>query len=136
MVAVKREIRDRELWDADVKIDDDKVVNQVDLGKDAFFASDSDDVIVEKRPVMRDGRVPKLAKNFEKIQKEKIEKQRIKEGWYDDPELVEPKVVFREESTIQKKPLKIKASSFGRDIAAETNRTLAKQQTGQLNFKF
>ena len=74
MVAVKREIWDRELWDADVKIDDDKVVNQVDLGNDAFFASDSDDVIVEKRPVMRDGRVPKLAKNFEKIQKEKIEK--------------------------------------------------------------
>jgi len=39
------------------------------LDKDAFFASDSDsEKSVEKRPVMRDGRVPKLAKNYEKIQ--------------------------------------------------------------------
>jgi hypothetical protein len=67
MVAVKKELRDRELWDADVKIDDEKVVNQADLGADAFFASDSEEAVVEKRPVMRDGRVPKLAKNYEKI---------------------------------------------------------------------
>ena len=73
MVAVKQEIRDRELWDADVKIEDEKVVNTVKkIDKDAFFASDSDDSAVEqqeveKRPVMRDGRVPKLAKNYEKI---------------------------------------------------------------------
>lgn len=70
---------------------------------------------------MRDGRVPKLAKNFEKIQQQKIEKQRRAEGWYDDPvpEPVEqPKVAFREKSTISQKPLKIKASSFGKDISA------------------
>jgi hypothetical protein len=30
--------------------------------------------MVEKRPVMRDGRVPKLQKNFDKLQQAKIEK--------------------------------------------------------------
>jgi hypothetical protein len=48
---------------------------------------------------MRDGRVPKMAKNFEKIQQEKIEKQRRAEGWYDDPipeEVPQPKVAYRE----------------------------------------
>jgi len=28
---------------------------------------------IEKRAVLRDGRVPKLAKNYEKLQKKKIE---------------------------------------------------------------
>lgn len=37
---------------------------------------------------------------------------------------------------MQKKPLKIKASSFGKDVAAETNRTIAAQQPTKLNFKF
>jgi hypothetical protein len=49
------------------------------IEKDAFFESDSssdeevEKVEVEKRPVMRDGRVPKLKKNFEKMQQQKIE---------------------------------------------------------------
>ena len=39
-------------------------------------ASDEEEVQrdAEKRPVMRDGRVPKLQKNFEKLQEEKIER--------------------------------------------------------------
>ena len=94
MVSVKKDIRDRELWDADVKIEDERVINadtNSKVEKDAFFASssDEDDGItskqIEKRPVMRDGRVPKLAKNFEKMQEQKILKQRKAEGWYDDP---------------------------------------------------
>lgn len=137
MVAVKREIRDREILDADVVIDDEKLVKQVDLANDAFFASDSDDVVVEKRPVMRDGRVPKLAKNYEKIYREKIERQRIQEGWYEDVAPVEQKIAFREESTIKQKPLKIKASSFGKDVAAENNRRIINpEQTEKLNVKF
>lgn len=78
MVAVKQEIRDKELWDADIKGEDEKIVNSAiesKIEKDAFFESDSssDDevnekMVVEKRPVMRDGRVPKLKKNFEKMQ--------------------------------------------------------------------
>ena len=70
---------------------------------------------------MRDGRVPKLAKNYEKIQQQKIESQRRAEGWYEDPvpQPEKSKVGFREESTLHKKPLKIKASSFGKDIAAQ-----------------
>ena len=66
-VAAKQEIRDRELWDADVKISDEKVVQVTRIDNDAFFASASDESdveSVEKRPVMKDGRVPKLQKNF------------------------------------------------------------------------
>ena len=35
---------------------------------DPFFIEVEQDAPVEKRPVMRDGRVPKLQKNFEKLQ--------------------------------------------------------------------
>jgi len=65
------------LWDADIKGEDEKIVNSAvesKIEKDAFFESDSssdeeiEKVVVEKRPVMRDGRVPKLKKNFEKMQ--------------------------------------------------------------------
>lgn len=153
MASFKRDIRDRELWDADVKIEDEKVVNaasgSVKIEKDAFFESDSEDVDaesdeeafkfvpapVEKRPVMRDGRVPKMAKNYEKLQKEKIEKQRIKEGWYDDVPVVAPKTVYVDKSTLDKKPLKIKASSFGKDVAQEIARNKeTAAPAGKLNF--
>ena len=65
------------MWDADIKGEDEKIVNSAvesKIEKDAFFESDSssdeeiEKVVVEKRPVMRDGRVPKLKKNFEKMQ--------------------------------------------------------------------
>lgn len=61
-VAAKQEIRDRELWDADVKIEDEKVVQSNKIEKDAFFVSESESEVevVERRAVMRDGRVPKL----------------------------------------------------------------------------
>jgi hypothetical protein len=57
------------LWDADVKIEDEKVVQSNKIEKDAFFVSESEseDEVVERRAVMRDGRVPKLQKNFAKI---------------------------------------------------------------------
>lgn len=80
MAEVKKVIRDKELWEADMQDDDQdqKIVNQTQhkVDKvDAFFASDDDDdkddepkkPNVEKRAVLRDGRVPKLAKNFEKL---------------------------------------------------------------------
>ena len=68
-VAAKQEIRDKELWEADVKMEDENFVTNCNIEKDAFFASgsESEPGEVEKRPVMRDGRVPKMAKNFEKI---------------------------------------------------------------------
>lgn len=68
-VAAKQEIRDKELWEADVKMEDEHFVTNHNIEKDAFFASDSESEqeVVERRPVMRDGRVPKMAKNFEKI---------------------------------------------------------------------
>ena len=51
-------------------MEDEHFVTNHKIEKDAFFASDSESEqeVVEKRPVMRDGRVPKMAKNFEKIQ--------------------------------------------------------------------
>lgn len=142
MVAFKQDIRDRELWDADVKIEDEKVVQLTKIDNDAFFASDSESVheAVERRPVMRDGRVPKMAKNFEKIQQEKIEKQRRAEGWYDDPipeEVPQPKVAYRDQSSLAQKPLKIKASSYGKDMTAQNARNMeTAQPAGKMNVKF
>ena len=64
-VQVKREIRDKELWEADVKMADDFATqkNTDAVEADAFFALESepsDEEHVEKRAVMRDGRVPML----------------------------------------------------------------------------
>jgi hypothetical protein len=69
-----------------------------------------------------------LAKNFEKLQQEKIERQRRREGWYDDPvpEPVKPFV-----STIEK-PLKIKANK--RDYNVST--TKAPVVPEKVNIKF
>jgi len=86
------------LWDADVKMADEKVAVHDRVDNDNFFdsASSSEDEkekpvkVVEKRAVMRDGRVPKLAKNYEIIEQKKIEKQRIAEGWYEDEPVEEP----------------------------------------------
>ena len=54
---------------------------------------------------MRDGRVPKLQKNFDKLQQERLDRQRKAEGWLEEQ--------ARKERFA--KPLKIKASSYGRD---------------------
>ena len=50
---------------------------------DPFFeeAKDETKAEVEKRPVMRDGRIPMLQKNVEKAQKEAARRQAIQEGW-------------------------------------------------------
>lgn len=77
MADVKKQIRDKELWEADhedevmervIKVE--KAVDKID----PFFmeqASEDESVEapkeVERRAVLRDGRVPKLAKNFEKL---------------------------------------------------------------------
>ena len=74
MAEVKKVIRDKELWEADMQDEDqdEKIVNQTQhkVDKvDAFFVSDDEELPanIEKRAVLRDGRVPKLAKNFEKL---------------------------------------------------------------------
>jgi hypothetical protein len=126
MADVKKQIRDKELWEADhedevmervIKVE--KAVDKID----SFFIEEaSDEEIVEapkeveRRAVLRDGRVPKLAKNFEKLQQEKIEKQRRREGWYDDP-IPEPVKPFV--STIEK-PLKMRPNK--RDYAQSTSK--------------
>ena len=58
-----------------------KSVSVVQL--DPFFeeAKDETKAEIEKRPVMRDGRVPMLQKNVEKAQKEAARRQAIQEGW-------------------------------------------------------
>lgn len=69
-IKIKQEIRDKELLQADVQMQDDLKDNQRIVAEDAFFAlaSDSEEAQPkERRVVMRDGRVPMLAKNFEKI---------------------------------------------------------------------
>lgn len=137
MAEVKKVIRDKELWEADVEIQDERVVKAAtpNIQKlDAFFQSDDseteqNEVHVEKRAVLRDGRVPKLAKNYEKLQQKKIEQQRRAEGWHEDEQkrLEEEKreaskIKFTTTSTIDKKPLKIKASSYGKDAIAVSQR--------------
>ena len=50
---------------------------------DPFFleAAEDDEAQIEKRPVMRDGRVPKMEKNLEKARQEAAYKQAKREGW-------------------------------------------------------
>jgi len=46
MAAFKKDIRDKELWDADVKIEDEKVINastNAKVEQDAFFASSDEE---------------------------------------------------------------------------------------------
>lgn len=56
-----------------------KEVNKVDN----FFKQTDDDVKndVEKRIVQRDGKIPKLKKNLEKIEQQKAFERSKKEGW-------------------------------------------------------
>lgn len=87
--------------------------------------------------------MPKLAKNYEKLQREKIEKQRRAEGWYEDEaKRIEEakreasKVKFVPKSTIDQKPLKIKASSYGKDTVAISQRNQPLVTPAKLNVKF
>ena len=135
MADVKKSIRDKEMWEADHA---DEIAEKITKAEkpvdkiDPFFQEQSSDEEseqeVERRAVLRDGRVPKLAKNFEKLQQEKIERQRRREGWYDDPvpEPVKPFV-----STIEK-PLKIKANK--RDYNVSTTKTPVVPE--KVNIKF
>ena len=99
LVEIKRQIRDKEILEADV--DSDLELNEdacPDLDKkvfgkdrdveklDPFFTTEENapNEEVEIRPVMRDGRVPKFQKNIEKIRQKEIEKQRRAEGWYEE----------------------------------------------------
>jgi hypothetical protein len=67
MAEAKSEIREKELYEADNP--DEKIVHKNSVQNDDFFAEDSSDTEgQEKRAVMRDGRVPKLQKNFDRIQ--------------------------------------------------------------------
>ena len=56
---------------------------------------------------MRDGRIPKLQKNFEAMQQKEVEKQRRREGWLEEQARLER----------AKKPLKIKPNF--RDVAVQ-----------------
>ena len=77
------------------------------------------------------------------MQKEKIEKQRRAEGWYEDEvkraeeaKREASKVKFVAKSTIDKKPLKIKASSYGKDTVAISQRNQTEAAPVKLNVKF
>ena len=77
IVEVKKQIRQKEIEDADMQAEDSDDVDQKVFKKDKaiekiddFFAQESDgdkEVRVEKRAVLRDGRIPKFQKNVEKI---------------------------------------------------------------------
>jgi hypothetical protein len=123
------------LWEAD---NQDEIMEKVIKAEkpvdkiDPFFMDQSSDdekpMQAELRAVLRDGRVPKLTKNFEKLQQEKIERQRRREGWYDDP-VPEPIKPFI--STIEK-PLKIKANK--RDYNTSTPKVPVVAATVNLKF--
>ena len=100
LVEIKRQIRDKEILEADVDSDLDQSEDEFpDLDKkvfgkdrdveklDPFFTTEEAENApqeVEIRPVMRDGRVPKFQKNIEKIRQKEIERQRRAEGWYEE----------------------------------------------------
>lgn len=105
MANVKRSIRDKELWEAD---NHDEAMEQVVSKQkavekvDPFFMNDADEsndenqvsdkeehkpkvfeIEPEKRVVMRDGRVPKLTKNYDKSEKEKTDRADRRQFEYD-----------------------------------------------------
>ena len=80
---------------------------------------------------MRDGRVPKLSKNYEKEQKEKQDRVERKQFEY-EVKMQEKEENLRKERA--KKPLKIKANR--REYVANTSTKQTSQPAKQLNVKF
>lgn len=87
---------------------------------------------VEKRAVMRDGRIPKFQKNIEKMRQREIEMQARREGW-----LVEEQERKRKEQ-LAKKPLKIRAAAYGAGVDARVMASTDKNSVTakKLNVKF
>lgn len=83
LVQVKRSLKDQELMNDEMMIGDEvpvskRVKTTKVAQKDNFFADEETSLTqeVEKRAVMRDGRVPMMQKNLLKLEQKKIEKQR------------------------------------------------------------
>ena len=78
---------------------------------DNFFVETEQDnqVEVEKRAVMRDGRVPMMQKNLVKKEQREIEQQRKKEGWVLEQEAIK---IEEARQLRAQRPMKIKASSY------------------------
>jgi hypothetical protein len=94
LAEAKKNKRETEMMEADLEGSnsevegegaDDKIFKKNVPKVDTFFLEDTgvetEKKTVEKRAVMRDGRIPKLAKNFEKLQAVKMAKD---EGWHAD----------------------------------------------------
>ena len=93
---------------------------------DPFFQEmkEDDESKIEKRAVMRDGRVPKMEKNMEKARQDAAHKQAKKEGWIKEQEVKHEEKRLAERA---KKPLKIRASAYG----ASTDQTVVKEKDKQ-----
>ena len=91
-----------------------KTVEQLD----PFFqeAMDQPVVNVEKRAVMRDGRIPKMQKNLEKERKEAALRQAKQEGWLREKAKQEEEKKRAERA---KKPMKIRAGAYGAGLAVD-----------------
>ena len=111
----------------------DKSVSQLD----PFFVEEAnaqEHVQVEKRAVMRDGRVPKFQKNMEKLEQKRIEQQAIREGWLQKKEEERQEAARKVRNA---KPLKINAGSYGTGITKlAVNTATYTQKTAKLNVKF
>ena len=135
IVKKKRDSKTQELLHDQQVLGDEVSARQSEDKIDTFFVADEVvPPVVEKRAVLRDGRIPMMQKNLEKLQQREIEKQRRHEGW-----LQEQEAKKEEEARLARaaKPLKIKASSYMNERTV-TDKVVVhgSVNAGKLNIKF
>ena len=112
----------------------DKDVTQLD----PFFVSADVEIVakekdVERREVMRDGRVPKFQHNVEKQQVKRDEAQARREGWEQkkEEERVEVERVKRTH-----RPMKINSAAYGTGLTQQKAVGAAPAAKSKLNIQF
>lgn len=88
---------------------------------------------MEKRQVMRDGRVPMMQKNLLKRQQKQVELQRRQEGWLQEKEAQREELARQARAA---RPMKIKASSYMNERSSNATVIQGKGQTKALNIQF